>query len=121
MNINVRNLLIVFAVFILFAWLENIEKKQPKNSLYEKYKKPLLFAAIVGLLLNLNLSNCTNVLIEDIKVISNSTQELESPTLNLSRDLNMPLNIPQNLLEKMAIMKPAINNNPEMYITLAKF
>ena len=25
MNINVRNLLIVFAVFILFAWLENIE------------------------------------------------------------------------------------------------
>ena len=33
----------------------------------------------------------------------------------------MPLNIPQNLLEKMAIMKPAINNNPEMYITLAKF
>ena len=73
MNIIIRNLLIVIGVFILFAWLqyrEDIQNKKKVSSIYERYKKPLLFAAIIGLILNLNLSDCTNIMIEDIKVIN---------------------------------------------------
>jgi len=97
MNIIIRNLLIVIGVFVLFVWLqyrEDIQNKKKESSLYDKYKKPLLFSAIIGLILHLNLSNCTNILIEDIKIIEDITPVVEQ------------VNIP---------------NEHEIYTTLAKF
>lgn len=77
MNIIIRNLLIVIGVFLLFAWLqyrEDIQNKKKVSSLYEKYKKPLLFSAIIGLILQLNLSNCVDIFSEetvtDIKIVN---------------------------------------------------
>jgi hypothetical protein len=103
MNIIVRNLLIVIGVFILFAWLqyrEDMQNKKKVSSLYEKYKKPLLFSAIIGLILHLNLSNCTNIFVEEITNISDVI------------DVKPPVNTP-NI--------QSIHNEPEMYTTLAKF
>jgi uncharacterized protein with PQ loop repeat len=99
MKENIRNLLITISVFGLFAWLqhrEDIQNKKKQSSLYEKYKKPLLFAAIVGLILNLNLSSkCTNIFIRN-----NSTVDITE-------------------IEKPPIL--VLNKDPEMYLTLAKF
>jgi hypothetical protein len=105
MNIIIRNLLIVTGVFILFAWLqyrEDMLNKKKVSSLYEKYKKPLLFASIIGLILHLNLSNCTNIFIEDIKLV-NATQK------------------GSDIAPQSSVIMGAANNEPEMYTTLAKF
>jgi len=104
MKENIRNLLISISVFGLFAWLqhrEDIQNKKKQSSLYEKYKKPLLFAAIVGLLLNLNLSKCTSLFIRNNSTVN--ITEIEPPVLNKIVS---------------GISRP---EGPEMYLSLAKF
>jgi hypothetical protein len=99
MNIIIRNLLIVIGVFLLFAWLqyrEDIETKKKTSNLFDKYKKPLLFASIIGLILHLNLSNCTNIFIE--------RESIAEPTITI-------IPIPQN----------TINNEQDFYTNIAKF
>ena len=99
MNINVRNLLIVVGVFLLFTWLqyrEDMETNKKYSNLFDKYKKPLLFASIIGLILQLNLPHCTNMFIEK--------ELITEPTITI-------VPIPQNI----------INNEQDFYTNIAKF
>jgi len=98
MNIIIRNLLISVGVFVLFGWLqyrEDIETKKKYSNLFDKYKKPLLFASIIGLILQLNLSNCTNIFIQE--------ESITEPTITI-----VPL-------------PNVVHNEQDIYTNIAKF
>jgi hypothetical protein len=57
MNFIAKEILIIISVFFITLWLQYSDDKKYNNkrvSLYEKYKIPLFFSAIVGLLLNIH-------------------------------------------------------------------
>jgi len=71
MNNLLKQILIIFSSFLLFYWIQSIDDKYYKinrNTLYEKYKNPILVASIIGLLLNINID--FNINLNNPKLIS---------------------------------------------------
>ena len=72
-----KYLIIIIFSFLIFYWIQIIDDKKYKitrNSLYEKYKNPLLISSIIGLILNLNIAEHNNI----SEIIISTTGPMES-------------------------------------------
>lgn len=86
MNMNriIKQLLIIVFVFLVILWIQKMDdnsKNKKRDNLYDKIKLPLLVSAIVGLLLNIDLSN----------IIDN---KVESEIIIIKPKCNLPMTNP---------------------------
>ena len=76
-----KYLIIIIFSFFVFLWIQIIDDKKYKitrNSLYDKYKNPLLISLIIGLILNLNIAEHNNI----SEIIVTTIEPMENMELN---------------------------------------
>ena len=104
LNQFIKQFLIIGSTFIIILWFQNLDDKKNKKeriSQYEKFKLPVLVAAIIGLILNISMSidnydNVNNItLITPVKKLSgsflnkpfiNNIDKLREPIKNMSKE-----------------------------------
>ena len=80
MNYLVKQFLIIGTTFFLILWFQNCEdakNKKVRTTIHEKYKLPILVAAILGLILNFNdifMNNSSSQVEDMFHPISSATQ-----------------------------------------------
>ena len=78
MNLIIKQIIVVIITFLIILWFQNSDDKKHKRnreSLYDKYKLPLLVSTIIGLILNLsllfNINECKlNNIIKEVNIIT---------------------------------------------------
>jgi hypothetical protein len=68
MDLIIKQILIIAFTFFITLWLQSSDDKKYKNeriTFYEKYKLPIFFSALVGLILNI-----FDILNDDKKIFS---------------------------------------------------
>ena len=56
MNLILKQLLIIVCTFLIILWFQNIDDKKynkNRNTMYDKYKFPILVSAMIALIINL--------------------------------------------------------------------
>lgn len=88
MNILFKKILIITGTFLIILWFQNQDDKKYKrtrNSCYDKYKLPVLVAALVGLALNI-LSLIDHISYGNNKIVCPIQEKVVSAlTLNVTK------------------------------------
>ena len=56
MNLILKQLIIIAGAFLVILWFQNVDDKKhnkTRETIYEKYKFPILVSAIIGLVINI--------------------------------------------------------------------
>lgn len=77
MTIIIKKILILISIFLLIYWLQSYDDKKyniKRKSFYDKYKIPIFYCAIIGIILNyINIFSFSN---EKINNLINCDQEI---------------------------------------------
>lgn len=71
MNLILKQLIIIAGTFLVILWFQNVDDKKhnkTRETIYEKYKFPILVSAIIGLVINIPeiISSTNNQSCQDI-------------------------------------------------------
>lgn len=112
MNLIIKQILIVFSVFLIILWFQHLDDKRNKKqrtTYYQKFKLPLFVAAITGLILSLYeyISNTNKIFVTPtITETQNGIKSLSDSVKNGNNNLNTKINNFSN-----TIINPNAKNN----------